>query len=214
MTVLYLANIDRIDTDLEKALLPLLPEERRQRVLRAHDLRVRRTRLAAGGLLLYAIERANVPRDALIERTEQGKPYLPGYPDLCFSLSHSGLWAACAVSDQPVGVDVQQIVPTSRKLWQRCLSAAELVWLEALPDHLRDAGFCRVWSMKEAWLKASGRGLEQWPRELALLDGQGRAVCRKFLFWEYPLSGYALTCCGLEEMEDEVRHIDLSCLLK
>ena len=31
-----------------------------------------------------------------IERNAHGKPYLPGHPQICFNISHSGEYAACA----------------------------------------------------------------------------------------------------------------------
>lgn len=32
-----------------------------------------------------------------IERNAHGKPYLPGHPQICFNISHSGEYAACAL---------------------------------------------------------------------------------------------------------------------
>ncbi len=50
----------------------------------------------------------SVPRPLDIAANENGKPYLTAAPDVHFSLSHSAAWAVCAVSDHPVGVDIQQ----------------------------------------------------------------------------------------------------------
>lgn len=40
--------------------------------------------------------------------TEHGKPYLPDYSDVHFNISHSEKYVVCAVSDKPVGVDIQK----------------------------------------------------------------------------------------------------------
>ena len=51
--------------------------------------------------------------DALppVERSPRGKPLFPGLDDHWFSLSHSGGIALCALSDRPVGVDVELVRP-------------------------------------------------------------------------------------------------------
>jgi len=37
-----------------------------------------------------------------IERNAHGKPYLPGHPQICFNISHSGEYAACAFASIPI----------------------------------------------------------------------------------------------------------------
>ena len=76
-----------------------------------------------------------------IERNAHGKPYLPGHPQICFNISHSGEYAACAFASIPIGMDLQQ---HRRAAWERMaeryfsaedqkrLAAAENA--ETLPD--------------------------------------------------------------------------------
>ena len=42
----------------------------------------------------------------LIHRTARGKPFLPQFPDLHLSVSHSGEWFVCAISNPPRGIDL------------------------------------------------------------------------------------------------------------
>ena len=51
-----------------------------------------------------------------IERNAHGKPYLPGHPQICFNISHSGEYAACAFASIPIGMDLQQ---HRRAAWER-----------------------------------------------------------------------------------------------
>ena len=44
----------------------------------------------------------------MLERTEDGKPFIPGLADIHFNLSHSGDYIACAFSDQEVGLDLRE----------------------------------------------------------------------------------------------------------
>ena len=68
-------------------------------------------------------------------REERGKPYFPGAPQYHFNLSHSGPFALCALSDRPVGVDIQVVRPVwPPKLVDRSCTPEERAWLAALPE--------------------------------------------------------------------------------
>lgn len=85
-----------------------------------------------------------------------GKPYLPGYP-VHFSLSHTKNAVACAVSDCPIGVDVQEKMKYSSRLSQRICSDAECTALENAED--KGSVLTALWTKKEALAKCSGKGL-------------------------------------------------------
>jgi 4'-phosphopantetheinyl transferase len=89
-----------------------------------------------------------------------GRPTQSQYPpEWRLSLSHSNGTAACATSLQgEVGLDIE---PFRRRLnWQkvvqRWFSPVEQEWLLAQNDALE---FLKVWTLKEAWLKVTGRGI-------------------------------------------------------
>ena len=83
-----------------------------------------------------------------VERSSRGKPFFPGLADRWFSLSHSGGLALCALSDAPVGVDIEVVRPRRAGLPRRLLSSAEL---EGFDGALED--FYRIWTLKESWCK-------------------------------------------------------------
>lgn len=94
-------------------------------------------------------------------RTDKGKPYLPE-SDIQFNLSHSGHWALLAVSRiELVGVDVEAIratrdLPGIAESYYHPVEFARLQELETVnqPDY-----FYRLWTLKEAFLKAIGTGI-------------------------------------------------------
>lgn len=88
--------------------------------------------------------------DALppVERSPRGKPFFPGLDDRWFSLSHSGGMALCALSDRPVGVDVELIRPRRSGLPAYVLSPDELARFDG-----GWADFYRLWTLKESWCK-------------------------------------------------------------
>ena len=59
-------------------------------------------------LLIRDILKEKGISDAVIMRTEKGKPYIDESFGISFSVSHSGRYFVCLVGDAPVGVDVQE----------------------------------------------------------------------------------------------------------
>lgn len=107
-----------------------------------------------------------------------GKPALAGGPE--FSLAHSGALVMVAVSAQaPVGADVEQMRPGLTEV-ARFFSPAEQDRLAALPEPQRDLEFFALWTLKEAYRKATGEGIAA-PGALLALPEAGWAHCRPAL---------------------------------
>lgn len=92
------------------------------------------------------------------------------------SASRAGT-AALAVATTPVGVDVERADPAAAVPW-RVLHPAEAAMLVAVPHAERARAFARLWSLKEAYLKALGLGLSREPASFAvrLIDEERAAV--------------------------------------
>lgn len=85
---------------------------------------------------------------------ENGKPYFTESDGIWLSLSHSGEYAVCAVSDRPVGVDIQSLRRPNEGIARRCFTERERA---AAAD---DASFTALWARKEAVSKAVGLGIQ------------------------------------------------------
>ena len=83
-----------------------------------------------------------------VERSSRGKPLFSGLEDRWFSLSHSGGIALCALSERPVGVDVEIVRPRRAGLPRRLLSQGELARFDGSWED-----FYRIWTLKESWCK-------------------------------------------------------------
>ena len=131
---------------------------RAQRLSRTRGELARQQSLGAERLLYLALRDCAPERvwPPLIREGAQGKPEWE-IEGLYFNLSHSGRMAACVIADRPVGLDVQERGPCREALARRFFAPAEQAELAAATD--RDGAFVRLWTMKEAWLKASGAGL-------------------------------------------------------
>ncbi len=114
-------------------------------------------------LSTYAPEIA--PREWTFVTGERGKPTLaPRFEQLGlhFNLAHTKRLVACAVSRLPdIGIDVENV--RTRKaplhLAPRYFTSREAAGLTTSPEAERPARFYALWTLKEAWLKASGEGL-------------------------------------------------------
>ena len=94
-----------------------------------------------------------------------GKPSLADH-DIHFNVSHSaelGLFAFAP--DRPVGVDVENERPVRRLLdvAQRFMSEDEIRSLAATAPEQRDTAFLKSWVVREALLKAEGKGVWSGP---------------------------------------------------
>lgn len=116
--------------------------------------RMRRQREAAAQALDESARRSGLPR-LRWERDGAGVPVFE--LGVCWSLSHKTSVAAGVVATTPVGIDVEVIEPRNPGLWEYVASN----WEQALlPD--RDwATFFRLWTAKEAVLKANRVGLSK-----------------------------------------------------
>jgi 4'-phosphopantetheinyl transferase len=103
-----------------------------------------------------------------VRRGPAGRPVADLPVDL--SLSHGGGWIAAAVHrGGRIGVDVEGIRDVTPALARRCLSPAEVDWLERAADaSVRRERFLQLWTAKEAYLKAIGTGLGTDPRSVTV----------------------------------------------
>ena len=207
MTALYALDLQRRTTQQWLDLLPTLPEERQRRVLACRQESDRVRTAGAAWLLQFALREAGIP-PAQQHFTENpwGKPLLADRGDLWFSLSHSGHWAVCAVSDTPVGVDVE--LP-------RCTPAVAGRYFH--PDELTawDSIFLtRLWTAKEAFVKALGRGLTiHLDSFLVRLTADQAELCQNYSplpyrIHEYRLEESLLSLCTADDKPEQifVRH--------
>ena len=145
------------DFDLEAALLELSPERREQALRYRHELGRRQCALAYLLLKRALHEGYGITGSPRFNYGEHGKPLLADYPDIHFSLSHCREAVACAVSDRPVGIDVESIGRYREQLAAYTMSEDERAAIAAAASP--EVAFTRLWTMKEALLKCSGQGI-------------------------------------------------------
>lgn len=113
--------------------------------------------------------------DRCILTDSQGKPYLDGDASLHFSLSHSGHHLVMALSDQPLGADIEAQDRALSATSQQQI-AARLHWQEDASN----APFIARWTRFEAQQKCAGLGIfgagQTTPFLTTLLTPEGQCL--------------------------------------
>lgn len=139
----------------------LSPDEREQSGrFRFPEDRARYVAGHAALRLLLATYLGTSPEVFEFDRTKEGKPFLAG-AGIHFNLSHSGDYALVAIAHAPVGIDIERIAPRHNimNIAARFFHPDETSWLESRAEPERLRAFYRLWTMKEAALKATGKGI-------------------------------------------------------
>ncbi len=113
-----------------------------------------------------------------LKYTDLGRPYLENYPN--FNISHSNQWVVCIISkDGKIGIDVEELKEINfQGLSKRYFHYNEQQLIKNKKD------FFRIWTRKEAILKAQGCGLRV---ELKQLDTTRNPVELDQNYWLYPI---------------------------
>jgi 4'-phosphopantetheinyl transferase len=142
-------------------------------------------------------------RDLVLEKTAFGKPFLPRSPDLHFNLSHSGDWACCAIDSMKLGIDVEKMKPIDMKIADRFFSEREAAGLFSKPEADRLKCFYDIWTLKESYIKAIGKGLSIPLDSFSILIDkesirvESQTEPEHFHFRQYQLApGYTLSLCA------------------
>ena len=156
-------STDVSDSELAR-LQNLLSEDEHDRAARFRFEQHQR-RFIAGRAILREILASYLGGSAARLRfglAEYGKLSLHEANDIHFNLSHTGDLTVYAVTrGQPIGVDIESLraFPDALEVAERFFSTIEYSSFSALPESDRARAFLISWTRKEAYLKATGRGL-------------------------------------------------------
>jgi 4'-phosphopantetheinyl transferase len=208
LPILLCIALDRISPD-EVDVLSLLVGA----ADRAHAQRMRRPMdrlrtLAGRALLRYGMSTFFGLKAIETARDEHGRPFLSGHPTLDFNISHSGDWAVCLIGDHRVGVDVERIGPFHSDV-VGFFAKSESELLARIEPEKRTEAFYRIWTAKEAYVKASGETFRTplhqfWfsftGAEIALTHEDAADTARRHFFSGMLDADHRYTCCysGME----------------
>lgn len=162
--MLYLYGIklpDEVTVDDYECLFQSVSKDRQLSIQKFHFDVDRKRSMFAEVLLRFLLDRHLSIReqDLSFKKNQYGKPSLLKYEAVHYNCSHSGDWVLCAVGDAPLGVDVEVIKSGDLDIAKRFFTGEEYTWLQELNGKERDIAFYKLWTLKESYVKALGKGL-------------------------------------------------------
>ena len=226
MIHIYYTNLNG-DCSYEQSLIlyGFLPPERQEQVRNAKREDVAKKRLYTGAFLQYALSsETGIPMEYIAYTYgNQGKPEID-YLKLekllksdtinieekisrrfHFNLSHSGDYAVLAISDSPVGIDIEYKKNHYEAVAKRCFCQEEYEDIMAVEDiGERQRRFLQYWTMKEAYIKYTGEGLSIPLNSFQIIRQENNLFCVRdrevwfgsMLWGDKP---YTISLCGNRE---------------
>ncbi|HWV14547.1 MAG TPA: 4'-phosphopantetheinyl transferase superfamily protein [Cellvibrio sp.] len=163
------------DTVRQTQLFLSTDELQRMRTLKRRQLEF----IATRALVRLCLSRyTNEPPQSLqLKTAEKGKPFLAGAnTPIQFNLSHCNQVAVLVIGWQAaLGVDIESTTRnrSQREIAARYFHPLELAQLEKLDNPAHNTHFFRLWTLKEAFFKATGEGISAGLEKAAFhLEGQ------------------------------------------
>jgi 4'-phosphopantetheinyl transferase len=216
MRLFALPNSHDLQPALYDMLLNCVSDLRKQRVkkfVRREDA----CRSILGEVLAkYSVAgAAGIPADTVTFTVDSfGKPHMNREIPIHFNVSHSGSWVMCAVDNAPIGIDVEKVRHYDPDLAKRFYHPYEYDSLIALPEHERNGRFYDLWTIKESYIKALGKGLSIPLNSFEILfDNEQIRMDTKtdnpvMHFWQYDV-GPNYRCAVCASHEDFPRAIEI-----
>lgn len=202
MVSLYYLDVSQLDFTLEQDMLSLLSEYRRQKVAKMKAENARKLSLGAGLAIDYGLRKYGL-RESQMRYSfgSNNKPYFENHPSIFFNVSHSHSYVMAAFSDSEIGCDIEKIGKARLAICNRFFSEEEKKLVNSESDEaLQNKLFYKIWTLKESFVKYSGKGLQEDFRNFNVLQ-EGFAG-ENIRTYEYMgIEGYYASCCYEEVKE-------------
>ncbi len=122
--------------------------------------------------------------------SKHGKPYFENIMDFHFNISHSKDLITVAISESPVGIDIEYIRNPDLRIAKRFCDE-EYNYITERDSTIR---FFEIWTKKEAYLKYKGTGLSGGLKSINTLNCDTPIK-------SYKLGKYILSVCGNQDYD-------------
>lgn len=213
----YNAATDELSPLFEEKLASV-SDTRRARIERARNNVTKAELLCAELLRDYALSTVFGIEKPEISLNEYEKPYLAGETDKFFNISHSGRIVVCTVSDVECGVDVENATRPHDLMGIAGRFFSTMEQNAILMSQNPTEAFCRLWTIRESYVKMRGTGFSMGLKALRCDFHRGKASMIEnnvpqtdAFFDEFKhIYGYRACICTKEPVEHTVKKIELA----
>ena len=210
--------------EYQETLLQYLPEAGRLRVRDRLNATSKLQTVSGELLARYSVGKyiSKPDQEIVLRFGKKGKPHIENLENLHFNISHSGHYVVCAVATSELGIDVERVRKVNLRVAERFFSEKEIADLMAQPEDNRMHYFITLWTIKESYLKAIGRGLTQHLNSFTIIkngdsylltgneEAQGYGIETHQLSHDYLMA----VCAPLPYSPSEIKHVTLDEIIK
>lgn len=208
-------NQEYIEQHFDELVERLYPE-RKSRVLAFRRKEPAYVSVVAGLLLQELVEKqlGIHPDELVLEKNENGKPWIKDHPEFYFNISHAGDYVVLAYGDVPLGVDIEQIRGKDNlRVAGRCFTGREYAYVSGqkeADDSLSAERFFYLWTMKESYLKLTGDGISVPLNSFEVDPVQKTVIGTSYRYFMLRMDEYWISVCAEDGCTVEY-HLD-SCI--
>lgn len=207
------------DDSLFQSYYSRVSPERKAKTDRLYFRKDRNLSLGAAVLLDAGLREYGLSESEMVYGSgSNGKPFFLNAPEIHFSLSHSEDKVLACFSDTELGCDIEQVKDIDFKIAERFFCRSEYAAIMENPEYERRRDtFFRLWTLKESYVKASGKGMslpanafeiELTGSRISVRDSIDDEKCSFAEFDLFPGYKSALCVCG-SLGEIRLEHVDL-----
>ena len=197
---------------LQVDFFPYISKYRRNKISHYKNEQDCKRSLVAELLMQKAITEKTGLINAVIYRNPYGKPYVMDKNGFHFNVSHSGDYVAIAVSEREIGIDIEKKETVDYRVAERffCEKEVQAIW-DCQGEQERNDTFYRIWTLKECYVKAIGKGLSIPFSSFEFEIGEKISINlskqkNRFHFYNTCIQNYQLSVCYQEDDFDNIIH--------
>ncbi len=229
VSIFHLYSPDELDEECYGLCKSYVSESRKIRAARFRFRKDAERCILSECLLKYILKRDYAFSDDQIRFnvSEYGKPELENSQDIHFNLSHSGDYVSCAFSPCEVGVDIELEKKITPQIAERYFTKLEFEYIAESPLQENER-FFKIWTLKEAYIKAIGKGLHCPLDSFSVVNKSGEIILdtisdelsEKQLYSSQIISSdgakYQWAACYDNRIPDEldIKHVQLQNLIE
>ena len=217
MLEIYLMNISDNLTDYQfNRLLSYVLEDKKEKILRFRRKEDRQRSLLGNLFVKYWISQSISLdiRDIKFVHNKYGKPFLEDMDNLYFNLSHAGNKIACAIDSREVGIDVERVKDIDLDIGKRFFTPNEYELIKLQNESNQLDFFYNIWTLKEAYVKAKGKGLSipLDSFEFEYNDGKFQLSGENKVYncFQYKIHDYIMSICSKSNKVDRYVYMEMN----